>query len=192
MRPWRPVPREPGLGTPASENYGRECDPSGLVMNRDGRAILAVAAGAAVLVLGFMALRPGTSEIEYLPSVTLDDPQDLGPSAMSAAVVLGTDQSGGSSFLWLDLGSKTYSVTVQFYAPPGCFELVEFGDQWPVPYPECSSDIPVAGEVTGLGNTPTGESMVAVDVEVARDCFDNVARGSSWPPAVSACTPGDS
>ena len=161
-------------------------------MGSDAKPILAVLAGVAVLVVGLLALRPGTVEIQHLPPVTLGDPQDVGPSGTSAGVVIAKNQSGGTSLLGLRFGRTTYRVRVQFYAPPGCFGLVEFGDQWPAPFAECSSDIPVAGEVTGLGNAPTGESIIGVDVEVTEACFAEVATGTSWPPNVLACTVPDS
>jgi hypothetical protein len=150
-------------------------------MSSDAKPILAVLAAVALLVLGFYALRPGTTETRDLPNVT------LGPPATSTAVVNAKSQSGGTHFLGFRFGRTTYRVSVLFYAPPGCFGLVEVGDEWPAPVVECSSDVPISGELTGLGIASTGESILAVDAEVTEDCFAQLVRGASWPPGGSAC-----
>ena len=59
------------------------------MMNRDVKPILAVAAVVAVVVVGVMALRPGTTETEYHPPVTLGEPGEIGPSGTPVAVVIG-------------------------------------------------------------------------------------------------------
>lgn len=150
-------------------------------MSSDAKPILAVLAAVAVLVLGFYALKPVTTETRDLPGVT------LGPPATSTAVVNAKSQSGGTHFLGLRFGRTTYRVSVLFYAAPDCSGLVEVGDQWPAPFVECSSDVPISGELTGLGIASTGESIIAVDAEVTEDCFARVVRGASWPPGDPAC-----
>ena len=139
-----------------------------------------------VLMVGALivfALRSVSTETEVLPPVTLGDPQD-GPAA---AVVVGKHQSGGISILGLRFGRTTYRMSVQFFTAPGCIELVRFGDRWPTPFEECSSTVPIRGEISGGGTAATGESIINVDVEVPEDCYESVARGESWPPAAPAC-----
>jgi hypothetical protein len=151
-------------------------------------AALGVMGGIAlVVVIGVLALGPGSTETEVFPDVTLGDPSDLGASGASPAVVVGKHKSGGTSLFGLRFGRETYRLSVQFFTSPGCWPLVDFGDRWPAPFDECLSDVAVEGQVTGLGNAPTGESIVAVDVEVVRDCFDGVTAGASWPPDTPAC-----
>ena len=158
-------------------------------MNRDTKPVLAVAAGVAIMIIvvAVLALRSGTTETGVLQAVTLGDPQDLGPSGTPAAVVIGKNQSGGRSFLWMEFGQRN-RLSVQFYAPQGCSDLIDFGEQWPAAFNECTSAVPVTGAISGLGIAATGESIVAVDVVVTQDCFDDVEIGSLWPPAVATCT----
>ena len=146
-----------------------------------------------VLVVGaliMLALLSTSTETEVLSPVTLGDPQDVEPTA---AVITGKHESGGFSMLGLRFGHWTYHLSVQFYDAPGCFEVVSFGDPWPTPFQDCSSAVPITGEVSGIGNTATGASIIGVDVEVPEDCYQAVAPGETWPPAAPACTvPADS
>ena len=142
---------------------------------------------ALVVIFGFVALRPGATEIQVFPEVPLGDPGDLQPSGAPIAVVTGKKQSEGTSILGMKFGRETYLVSVHFYTSRGCLPLIDFGDSWPAPFVECKADLIIEGEVSGLGNAPSGETMVVVDVDVGRDCFDAVSRGSFWPPDVPAC-----
>jgi len=150
--------------------------------------VLAVLGGLAlVAVVGVAALAPNSTETQVFPGVTIGDPPDPGTPEASSAVVVGKQASGGTSLFGLQFGRRTYRVTVQFFAAPGCHQRIDFGDRWPTSVDECSSDVVVEGEVTGLGNAPTGESIVFVDVDVVRDCFDGVAAGVAWPTDLPAC-----
>ena len=146
-------------------------------MNRSsntGLVLVIVVALAAVV----LALRPTMTETEVLPAVTLPDPGE----EPAAAVVIALRESGGFSLLGLTLGEVTRTVTVQFYAPAGCYEQVATGDSWPAPFADCASQVPIEGTVSGGGIAATGESIVAVDVTVTEDCFASVAAGDGWPP----------
>lgn len=164
-------------------------------MSSDGPsfwAVLAAVAGVAgLLAVGILGLRAGTSETQYHPGVTLGDPQDYGSSGSSTALVVGKNQSGGTSLFGLDFGPVTYRISAQFFTSPGCFALVESGERWPTSFVECSTDVAVEGTVTGLGRAGTEETIVVVDVEVAQDCFDDVSAGDFWPPDVPACLVGE-
>lgn len=149
--------------------------------------LLVVVGITVIVILGFVALRPGTTEIHAFPEVSLGDPGDLQPSGAPIAVVTGKKQSEGTSILGMKFGRETYRVSVHFYASPGCLPLIDFGDSWPAPFVECEGDLTIEGEVSGLGNAPSGETMVLVDVDVASDCFDAVSRGSFWPADVHEC-----
>ena len=171
----------------SSKACGRQADRWRSSVNRDTKPVLAVVVGVAIIMVAFTALRSGTTETGELRAVTLGDPQDLGPSGTPAAVVVGKNQSGGRSILWMEFGQRN-RLSVQFYAPHGCADLIDFGEQWPAPFNECTSSVPVTGAISGLGTAATGESIVAVDVEVTLDCFDEVTTGSFWPPEVATCT----
>ena len=141
-----------------------------------------------VLVVGALvmfALRSTSTETEVLPSVTLGDPQDVEPTA---AVITEKHESGGFSILGLRFGHTTYRMSVQFYDAPGCWEVVRFGEPWPTPFQDCTSRVAITGEISGIGNIATGESIIGVDVEVPEDCYQAVARGETWPPTAPACT----
>ncbi|MCP4965590.1 MAG: hypothetical protein GY926_10170 [bacterium] len=160
-------------------------------MSSDGRSfwtVLAAVVGVAgVIAVGILGLRPGTSETQYHPGVTLGDPQDYGSSGSSTALVVGKNQSGGSSLFGLHFGRVTHRISAQFFTSPGCFGLVESGDRWPNSFVECSTDVGVEGTVTGLGRAWTEETIVVVDVEVDQGCFDDVSAGDFWPADVPAC-----
>ena len=142
---------------------------------------------AGILVVGavlVLALRSTSTEITVFDPVTLGDPQDAEPDE---ALVIGKRESGGFSILGLQFGHVTYRMSVQFFAPPGCFALVESGDPWPTPFEECTSAVPITGNVAGQGITATGESIIAVELEVPGQCYEAVARGDSWPSTSPAC-----
>jgi len=151
-------------------------------------AVLAVVGGiAALVVVGLLVLRPGTTETHDFPDVTISDPGDTQPSGAPAAVVTGKRKSGGTSILGVHFGRETFRVSVQFYVSSACLPLIDFGEVWPAVFPECSSDVAVEGEVSGLGRAPTGETLVVVDIDVGSECFDGVSGGVWWPPDVPAC-----
>lgn len=130
------------------------------------------------------ALLPGSVETEVLPDVPLPDPI----AEPAAAVVIGRYESGGLSFFGLRFGTVDHTISVQFYAAPGCFDRVKFGDPWPVPFEECSSDVGIEGTISGGGTAPTGETIVSVDVVVPGACYDTISRGDRWPPSALVCS----
>jgi hypothetical protein len=136
--------------------------------------VLIVAVAFAIVVV---ALRSTTTETEVLPPVSLPDPGADSPSA----VVISTRESGGFSLFGLTFGEQTRTVTVQFYAPEGCYEQLATGDRWPVAYEQCAGPVEVDGTVSGGGIAATGESIVAVDVVVDEACFDSIRAGDPWP-----------
>ena len=140
-----------------------------------------------VLVVGIVivfALRSTSTETTVLEPVSLGDPQDFEPTE---ALVIGKRETGGFSIVGLQFGHVTYRISVQFFAPPGCFERVDSGDPWPTAFAECASAVPVTGNVAGRGTTATGESIIAVEFEVPDECYEAVARGDSWPSAAPGC-----
>jgi hypothetical protein len=78
-------------------------------------------------------------------------------------------------------------VAVQFVSGPECVSLVESGDSWPTPHPECTGGDGVVGEVAGLGITADGASHIGVAITVGRACFEQVEVGMSWPPDIAEC-----
>ncbi len=155
-------------------------------MNSEVKPILAVVAVVAVVILAVMALRGTSIETEVLPPVDVGTPGDTVPDGGPVARVISKVETPGRSFLWFRMSDPSYEVTVQFFAPPGCSGSVSFDDPWPTSDPSCATDVPVAGTVSGVGTTQTGESIIAVDVEVDPECFAAVERGDYWPSA-SAC-----
>jgi len=136
---------------------------------------------AAAFAIVFVALRPTTTATEVLPPVSLPDPGADSPSA----VVLSTRESGGFSLFGLTIGERTRTVTIQFYAPEGCYEQLATGDRWPATSEQCAGPVEAEGTVSGGGIAATGESIVAVDVVVDEVCFDSISAGDAWPH--SAC-----
>jgi len=156
-------------------------------MNREVKPILLVLTGVAVLLLVFVALAPGSTEIQVLPSVELPPPDAVGPGGGPAAVVMSTHQDQETSFFGLSKGPTHYIVSIQFYAPSGCSNKITDDDVWPVAATDCSTGVPVAGAVTGLGDAPTGETIVVVDAEVSQDCYNVIQPGDFWPSEAPEC-----
>jgi hypothetical protein len=150
-------------------------------MERDLKPILIIVGVVAVAILAVMALRGTSREVEVLPEVDLGSPGATTPTGGPVAIVIGKRQTGGGGFLWFDRGDPTDIVTVQFFAPAGCFGALTYDDPWPDAHPDCASGVPVIGVVSGLGTEATGETIVAVDAEVDPACFDTVELGDYWP-----------
>ena len=145
-------------------------------VNRAGTSGLVVVIVAALAVAA-VALRPTMTETEVLAPVSLPDPGE----DPAAAVVIALRESGAFSLLGLTFGEVTHTVTVQFYAPAGCYEQLTTGDSWPIPSAECANQVPIRGTVSGGGIAATGESIVAVDVVVTADCYESITAGDSRP-----------
>ena len=147
-------------------------------------------AGIGVVVLVFvvvaalaLSLRPTTRETVVLPPVAFPDPGEM----PAAAVVVALRESTGFSLFGYAIGDVTRRVTVQFYAPAGCDERLATGDRWPTPFAECTGRVSSEGTISGRGIAATGESIVAVDVDVSESCFASISHGDPWPPVGEAC-----
>ncbi len=140
-----------------------------------------------LLVLGvagllWSGLAAGTAE------VVNDDRPEVIPTERGVALVAGLRESGGWSLFGVDITKSKSSVEVRFLTEPGCSGLLRSGDPWPTSFPQCSTPITVVGTVGGLGVTPSGDSMVGVEFEVPRACFDRLERGMAWPNPDRACS----
>jgi len=139
-----------------------------------------------VVVLVVVAFAPGSTTTEVLPPIQLDDVESVGPNA---AIVSAKRESGGSSIFGFKIGRTNHLVRVQFFDEPGCHEVVSSGEAWPTPHEECTSRVPVRGEVSGIGITAAGQSIIGVELEVSGTCYDTVTPGDSWPTSVPECRP---
>jgi hypothetical protein len=141
-------------------------------------ALVAVIIG--VVILG---MNGGTVRV-------VTDPHPVIPPAESgAAVVAALRQSGGRSLLGIRLADSKNHVEVEFLTDPGCSGRLHSGETWPTGYAQCSSQVRVVGQVSGLGTTASGASLVGIEFEVTRSCFDLLTPGMGWPPAIPDCTP---
>jgi hypothetical protein len=154
-------------------------NPASRAVNRSSPVLAVAVLGFVVVAALVMGLRFTTTETGVLPPVTLPDPGE----EPAAAVIVGRHQSGGMSFFGLSLGTITRTLEVQFYAPPGCVDVIAQDEPWPIAHPACAVDVPISGTISGRGIAPTGETIVSVAVDVSRDCYDAVALGDRWPPA---------
>jgi hypothetical protein len=140
---------------------------------------------AVIIVIGvlFVGLRSVRTEVTVEPPISIPDASE----DPSAAVVISRLKSGGFSLFGLQFGTVTYSVTVQLYAEPGCYDRIADGGSWPPSISGCDSPVAIEGVISGGGIAATGESIIGVDVEVTGDCYDTIERGDAWPPADVAC-----
>jgi len=131
--------------------------------------------------VAFVALRPGSTV------VVVDDAPPIAFPEAGIAVVASLRQSGGFSPFGLRITESTHYVEVHFITEPGCSVVVDSGDPWPTPYPECSSPVEMVGEVGGLGRTMSGDSLVGVQIKVPGACYDLLERGMTWPSDHPEC-----
>ena len=148
-----------------------------IVLVLGGMVVLAVV--ALVFGLGGMTSTSGPARVQ--PPVT--------PPA-TGAVVSGLTVDEGLSILGVRLRSAVFRVQVEFRVAGECQSRLDFGASWPVDDPACSSDVPIEGTISGLGNTASGDTIVIVEREISESCFDAIdARsGGAWPPAEETCT----
>ena len=91
--------------------------------------------------------------------------------------------------LGVTLQSPTYRVRVRLLASEACLSHLDGGVQWPVALDDCRSDVPIAGIFAGAGRVATGETIVAVEREIARECYEalRASPGEPWPRRSEAC-----
>jgi len=133
------------------------------------------------VVLVFLALRPGSTE------VVVDDSEPIDPPEAGAALVAFLRQSGGFSPFGFRITDSTHYVEVLFISGPDCSTMVDSGDPWPSPYSQCSSPVRIVGEVGSLGRTVTGDSLIGVQIKVPGDCYDLLEPGMAWPSDHPEC-----
>lgn len=139
----------------------------------------------ALLLVGLvaLALRPGGE------TVVMDDSDPVVPPDDGTPVVHTLRAPGGFSLFGLQVVDPTHTVEVVFVAGPGCAALLESGEPWPTPHPECAHSANIQGLVGGTGISSSGMSMVGVSFSVPGDCFDLLTRGVVWPPSFPECAP---
>jgi hypothetical protein len=143
-------------------------------------ALVSVIVGAVALGLG-----GGTRQVVIDPHPVIPPPDS------GAAVIAALRQSGGRSLLGIRISDSKHYVEVEFLTGPGCSGQLRSGDAWPTGYAQCASNVRVVGRVSGLGITASGASLVGVEFEVVRSCFELLKPGMGWPPAPPECTPSE-
>ncbi len=78
--------------------------------------------------------------------------------------------SHGLSILGLRLRPAVFRVQVEFLVAGECESRLDFGVSWPVDDPACSSDVPIEGTISGLGNAASGDTIVIVEREISEGC----------------------
>jgi hypothetical protein len=122
--------------------------------------------------------------------VVNDERTEVLPTHSGTAVVAVLHESGGWSLFGVRVADSTPYVEVRFLTQPGCSGKLRSGDTWPTSLPQCSSPIKIVGTVRGLGVTTSGDSVVGVEFEVSRACFELLGRGMAWPTTDAECQLG--
>ncbi len=149
---------------------------------------------AAMVVFGviglvlFVALALG---VGGSTSVETSSIRAVGPESGPAVVGVFADE--GLKVLGIRLESSTYRVQVQFTAAKGCLAHLVGGADWPLAAEACQSDVEIVGTVGGSGTTAFGETIVVVEREITRTCYEALEplRASPWPPSAEACQPSN-
>ena len=142
-------------------------------------ALVVLAAG-----LAFYGLRPGEAE------VVVDQGPPVVPPQSGAAVVAYLRETGGFSLFGIRFADSTHHVEVQFLTEGDCSALISGDDPWPTPYPQCTGPVEMVGTVGGLGLDISGRSLVGVEMEVPRACYERLEPGMGWPPDLPQCRTG--
>ncbi len=134
----------------------------------------------AVVVLG-LGLAGGSTRIE------ISEIRPANPDAGPAIARLLVDE--GFEVLGIRFGSDTYRVRVQFAAPADCLEHLVGGADWPLDEEACRSDVAIKGVVAGSGRTALGATIVVVEREISRECYEALRPlgAAPWPPGVAGC-----
>ncbi len=151
----------------------------------NGEIAATVVAAVLLAMVAAAALGSTSTETSTTPSVTVPDPQDLGPTD---TVIVNKRESGGTSILGVRFGTRTYRVGIQFYDKPGCSEAVMSSESWPAVSEACSNRVAVVGAISAIGVAATGESIIGVEIEVSAECYDAATPGEFWPPPEARCS----
>jgi hypothetical protein len=149
-------------------------------MVRAGGILAVVAVVVGVVIFG---MNGGTREVVIDPHPVIPPPES------GAAVIAALRQSGGRSLLGIRISDNKHYAEVEFLTGPGCSGRLRSGDAWPTGYAQCRSQVKVVGRVSGLGITASGASLVGVEFEVTRWCFELLKPGMAWPPALPENAP---
>ena len=146
-----------------------------------GVVVLVVLVASVVVALWF-GLHQGTVQV-------VNDPRtEVLPPPRGTAVIAVLRESGGRSLFGIRIADSTTYVEVRFLTEPGCSGLLRPGDPWPTSFAQCSSPVKIVGKVRGLGVTTSGDSLIGVEFEVSRSCFESLGRGMAWPTTDPHCT----
>ena len=154
-------------------------------MSREGATVLVLGGIALAVVL---ALALGLGGTRSTSGGALFQPPATPPA--TGAVVYGLTTDSGLSILGLRLRPATYRVQVEFLVAGECLSRLDQGESWPVDDPACAGDVQIEGTINGLGRTAFGDTIVNVEREISKACFESLdaSSGGPWPPATDACT----
>ena len=107
------------------------------------------------------------------------------PDATSWVLSRHAVEDGGFSFFGLGKGETQYSLGAQVRTEATCPDAVYAAGlrEWPVPLPECASDVDVPGRIAGSGAPgPWGiYAPMIVEVDVSAECHAAARVGAPWP-----------
>ena len=143
--------------------------------------VASVAFGILIVVLAASVLRPTRSEVIF------DDGPAVANPEPSRSIVALLRESGGFSLFGIRFADTTNHVEVRFLAGRDCAGLLSGRDPWPSPHTQCSAPVELVGKVGGIGIDQSGNSLVGVEFEVPRACFEQLEPGMEWPPDLPEC-----
>ena len=151
-------------------------------MSRNAAALLALGAIGLVAVV---ALALGVGGGSTTSEGSLFAPAH--PEAGAAVSGLFVDE--GWTLVGIRLRSATYRVSVTLTARPDCFRHLIDGASWPLDEEICRSDVPIEGIVAGRGRTASGATIVNIEREITRECYEALRPlgAAPWPVVVGAC-----
>ena len=154
---------------------------------RDTLALIVVGVIVAFVVVAVgIGVLGGTSvSTSSGPAVVADALEP--PEDGSAGMVFDLHTTEGMSLFGIKLQADKHRMHAGFIAPPECVQRDESGSEVLLSDGACA-DLPVRGEVTGGGTTRGGLTLVIVQVDVSRECYETLERGDPWPATQAECT----
>lgn len=151
-------------------------------MSREAAGALVTGAVGLVVVAALAVGLAGVRETTEVSDIRAPDPA-------AGAAVSGLRTDSGLSLLGIRLRPAKYYALVQFTVGPDCLRVLDDGASWPLEQEACRSDVEIDGVVAGSGRTASGETIVAVERKIARECYEALLRldAPPWPVPNEAC-----
>lgn len=149
------------------------------------RQSVGVLAAIALAIVAVIIVGAGLVGVETRTELLETGPLPEPPRDGSAGVVVAR-RAEPYSLLGFQWGRKAQSITVQMVLLPECAPLLD-GLTDVTDGSEGCLEILAVGAVAGEGRNSFGERLVAIRLDVSRDCFGAISLGDRFPHPSGMC-----